>query len=398
MHALKMLHQLLEKNCPNIHRRRLSAIMIQVQALMYGHTLTVTGLGRSRIRTIGMKHAIKQSDRLIGNPHLHQERWRMYQAITRVLLHRIKRPLISIDWSDYTYDRSQLLLRAAVAVGGRTLTLYEEVHPYRHYGNARIQKRFLNTLHTVVPAACRPIIITDAGFGGPWFRAVQQKGWDTIGRTGKHLMVRSSAASAWVKCQTLHRLASAKPRYLGEVDLVRSRPLRCHLYLYKKSAKGRHKLTRQGHKARSKHSQKNARREQSPWILATSLDKNVFSAKQVVQLYRTRMQIEEAFRDIKNQRNGFSLSETRSHSPERLANLLLIGMLATFMLWLIGRLAEEKQLHYQYQANTLKTQRVLSLFYLGGLLIRQGKNPITQRDCYQAIKLIQYDMLAQWNS
>lgn len=398
MHALKMLHQLLEKNCPNIHRRRLSGVITQVQALMFGLTLTVTGLGRSRVRTIGMKHAIKQSDRLVGNPHLYQERWRIYQAIAHVLLHRIKRPLISIDWSDYTYDRSQLLLRAAVAVGGRTLTLYEEVHPYRYYGNARIQKRFLHTLHTVLPSECRPIIITDAGFGGPWFRAVLQKGWDYLGRTGKHLMCRSSAQSAWVKCQTLHHLASARPRYVGEVDLVRSRPLRCHLYLYKKSSKGRHKLTRQGHKARSKHSQKNAKREQSPWVLATSLEGNTFSAKQVIQLYRTRMQIEEAFRDIKNQRTGFSLSETRSHSPERLANLLLIGMLATFVVWLIGRMAEEKQLHYQYQANTVKTRRVLSLFYLGCLLIRQGQIQFTQRDCHHAIILIRYDMLMQWNS
>ncbi len=110
------------------------------------------------------------------------------------------------------------------------------------------------------------------------------------------------------------------------------------------------------------------------------------------------MQIEESFRDIKNQRTGFSLSETRSHSVERLANLLLIGMLATFVVWLIGRLAEEKQLQYQYQANTVKKQRVLSLFYLGCLLIRQGQLQFTQRECYQAIKLIRHDMLMQWNS
>jgi len=398
MHALQMLHQLLKKNCPDIHRRRLSVVITQIQALIVGQTLTVTGLGRSRGGTIGMKHAIKASDRLIGNRHLNRERRTIYQVITGVLLHRIKRPLILIDWSDCSSDRSLLLLRAAVAVGGRSLTLHEEVHPYHYYGNSRIQKRFLNTLHTLVPSGCRPIIITDAGFGGPWFRAVLQKGWDYVGRAGQHLLLRSSPEDAWIKCQTLHRQASATPRYLGEVDLVRSRPFRCHLYLYHKPRRGRHKMTRYGHRARSKHSRKNAQREQSPWILVSSLNGRGFTAKQVIQLYRTRMQIEESFRDIKNQRTGFSLSETRSHSAERLANLLLIGMLATFVVWLIGRLAEEKKLQYQYQANTVKNQRVLSLFYLGCLLIRQGQLQFTQRECHQAIKLIRHDMLMQWHS
>jgi hypothetical protein len=121
------------------------------------------------------------------------------------------------------------------------------------------------------------------------------------------------------------------------------------------------------------------------------------SAKQLVKLYRTRMQIEESFRDIKNPRTGFSLTVTRSRSTERLANLLLVGMLATIILWLIGRLAEEKQLHYQYQANTVRNKRVLSLFYLGCLLIMQKRITFTQQELKAAIKLVQRDILTQGN-
>jgi hypothetical protein len=84
-----------------------------------------------------------------------------------------------------------------------------------------------------------------------------------------------------------------------------------------------------------------------------------------MQLYRTRMQIEEGFRDIKYHRTGFSLSETRTRSPERLANYLLVGMLVTLVVWLIGRLAEEQKLHYQYKINRVNTCRVLSLFLSG---------------------------------
>ena len=182
MHAMKMLHQILKKHCPDIHTYRLTSLMDVVESLTYGQTLTVTGLGRSSLRSISMKHGIKQSDRLIGNGHLFAERHSIYEAVTQMLLENNKRPLILIDWSDYSHDRSQQLLRASIPVGGRALTLYEEVHPLKDYGKARIHNHFLKTLQSFLSQESRPIIITDAGFIGPWFRAVQKLGWDYIGR------------------------------------------------------------------------------------------------------------------------------------------------------------------------------------------------------------------------
>jgi len=398
MQAKKMLHQMLNKNCPQIHNGRLTALVDGVESLIHGNTLTVTGLGRSSLRYISMKHSIKQSDRLIGNPHLYEERASIYQAVTQRLVGNNKRPLILIDWSDYTYDRSQLLLRAAVPVGGRALTLYEEVHPLNTYGNARIQKDFLKTLHSFLSTDCCPIIITDAGFVSPWFRAVQKLGWDYIGRIRRNIYYRDNALDDWTKCVTLHDKATSTPRYYGEVDIVRYQPFNCFLYLYKQRSKGRHKKTQYGQKAQSRHSKKNAQRENTPWLLVSSLGQENTPAKQVIQLYRTRMQIEEGFRDIKNQRTGFALSDTRTRSPERLANLLLVGMLATLVVWFMGRLAEEQQLHYHYQANTVKQYRVLSLFYLGCLLVVQGQFDFTKHELQHAIKLVQQDMLNQWVS
>jgi len=396
MQAKKMLHQILDKNCPQIHEYRLTALMDVVESLVYGQTLTVTGLGRSSLRNISMKHSIKQSDRLIGNPHLHKERLSIYQAIARQLIGNNKQPLILIDWSDYTYDRSQLLLRASIPVGGRALTLCEEVHPLKAYGNARIQKAFLKTLQSFLSVDCYPIIITDAGFMSPWFRAVQTFGWDYIGRIRRDIYYQETPEQGWLSCARLHDKATSTPRYYGDVEIVRYRPFNCHLYLYKQQNKGRYKKTRYGHKAQSRHSKKNAQRENTPWLLVSSLGQDDASAKQVIQLYRTRMQIEEGFRDMKNQRTGFALCETRTRSPQRLANLLLVGMLATLVVWLMGRLAEEKQWHYHYQANTVKKHRVLSLFYLGCLLVVQGQFNFTQHELQQAIQLVQQDMLRQW--
>ena len=48
------------------------------------------------------------------------------------------------------------------------------------------------------------------------------------------------------------------------------------------------------------------------------------------------MQIEEAFRDLKNERYGLSFSATQTCIAEHLAILLLIGAHALFVLWLVA--------------------------------------------------------------
>ena len=62
---------------------------------------------------------------------------------------------------------------------------------------------------------------------------------------------------------------------------------------------------------------------------------------------------------------GFSLDEARVSTKFRYENLLLVGVLATFAVWLTGKVAELKNVHRQYQANTIKKRNVLSTFYLG---------------------------------
>ena len=49
-------------------------------------------------------------------------------------------------------------------------------------------------------------------------------------------------------------------------------------------------------------------------------------------IYRTRMQIEEAFRDLKSERYGLGLSASQTRVDHRLAVLLLIGALALLVL------------------------------------------------------------------
>ena len=54
-------------------------------------------------------------------------------------------------------------LRASISVGGRALTLNEEIHPHCLLGNPRIQERYFHTLAGMLPSGAAPIIIADAG-------------------------------------------------------------------------------------------------------------------------------------------------------------------------------------------------------------------------------------------
>jgi len=173
------------------------------------------------------------------------------------------------------------------------------------------------------------------------------------------------AKDDWIRVEQVFETATAQPRYLGFIDLVKRNPLACHAYLVKKKKQGRLKKTVFGKRCEMKHSQKNAHRERTPWLVVTSLKGGAAITKRIINLYKTRMQIEEGFRDIKNSRWGFSLDEAKVSTKFRYENLLLIGVLATFAVWLTGKIAELKNMHRQYQANTIKTRNVLSSFYLG---------------------------------
>ena len=104
------------------------------------------------------------------------------------------------------------------------------------------------------------------------------------------------------------------------------------------------------------------------------------------------MQIEEAFRDLKSERYGLGFTASHTRGALRLANLLLIGALALFVLWVVGQAAQQQQVAYQYQANTRKHRHVLSLISLGRHVMRRAPGGITQSHLRQAITFLQHQL------
>ena len=112
-------------------------------------------------------------DRLVGNHHLAVERLPIYAAMASWLLKSLPLLIVLVDWSPLPDDQSQQLLRASLPVGGRIITLYEEVHPGSKLGNRPVQQHFLARLKQVLPPQVTPIMVADSGFRTLFFRAVE---------------------------------------------------------------------------------------------------------------------------------------------------------------------------------------------------------------------------------
>ena len=380
MHASRLSHRWLADACPWMHAKRRGALAAAVVAAVLGARLTVTALGRSMRSSALEKHCIKRADRLLSNVNLQAQCFDVYRAQARHILGAVQRPVILVDWSDLDASQTHFLLRASTPLGGRSLTLYEEVHPLGRKDKPRVRQAFLRKLQAVVPAGCRPIVVTDAGFRTPWFKQVEHFGWDWVGRIRQRHLVQFTDDGPWVIGKSLYAQATGRPKDLGEARLTRDHAFDCRLVLYKARPKGRVKTTRFGRRARSGHSRKNATREREPWLLATSLPASSSSAKQIVALYATRMQIEEAFRDIKSARYGLSLEYSGTRQLQRLQVLLLVGSLAMLVLWLLGKATELTGQHRQFQANTIKHRTVLSTIFLGLQVARDRRIALTDRD------------------
>jgi hypothetical protein len=375
MHALTILHRCVAPLLVGIHARRLSALLEAVAATVSGPRLTLTEIGRRFGGGSDLRHRIKRADRLLGNVHLQRDARQIYTELGRMLLTGVAEPLIVIDWSDLKEDQSLHLLRASLPVGGRSLTLYEEVHTQRKLGNRQVQHRFLQRLKALLPTTAEPIIVADSGFKVPFYREVERLGWRWVGRVRGRDYIKLK--NRWRSCKRVFAEASATPTALGIGEWVRSNPLRAAFVLVRKPKQGRRAKTASGKRARSKKSLQAARNAREPWLLVASSCFADWPAKRLVKVYRQRMQIELSFRDMKSQHFGEGLECSASRGTGRYTVLVLIASLAAILLWLIGTAAERSDVHERMRPGSRK-RRAYSRLFLARLLL-------TLEDCRTTI-------------
>lgn len=241
MRASRVLQKCLFRSLTAMHQMRARVLLRAVEALLAGRRLTLMDVARSWPGAERVRAPLKAFDRLLSNPHLYGEREALYADMARWLL-RSPQPVIVIDWSDLKPDKSWGLLRAAVPVGGRTLPILDMVFPGNQTNSPTAERCFLARLRAIVPAHATPILVTDAGFHAPWFRAVSALGWHWLGRLRHSTLVKPIEALApadWVPSRALYELLDGYgTRDLGSMHMVHRTPWACRLIIHRNRPRG----------------------------------------------------------------------------------------------------------------------------------------------------------------
>jgi hypothetical protein len=352
-----------------MHSTRANSLFETCWTLTGQANLTLSSLGSNKSGDAYVKHKIKSVDRLLGNSLLHEEIPSIYNNFYQSFISVMSTLYIIIDWSGCCRQDIHML-RASIVHNGRSITIYNEVHPVEKLGNTKVQNKFLQQLKKHIPIDKKVVIITDAGFAMPWFKAVLKLGWEYIGRLRSNIKIFFEDRQRWMQTKNLYAKAKKQGNYDGKAIIGRqtATPVQGHIYSYKqKSAKG----TPQKNKCKSgdvykRHSKAN----KIPWVLATSL--SGYGKDCIKKIYSYRMQIEQTFRDDKSPRFGLGWRFSGSNNIKRVSVLCLIANIASFFLLTLGMVAEKCKEHRKYQVNTVREKRVLSFLNLAKQILRQG--------------------------
>ena len=364
MRVNKLLHTTFQ-NASNLIDKRISkALFSCVDSVFNGAYLSISSLGRHLDGSAQTKNKIKRVDRLLSNSSLQSHFSFFYKDMTKLLITQNKRPLILVDGSLLSACGQYQFMSASIPLGGRSLPILEQAFLRDNIMKECSHKDFLGRLKMVLPDDCKPIIVTDAGFKNPWFSQVQSMGWDYVGRSVSSVLYLTDSDNKWLPIRELYSEAVSKAEFIATTKVSKTTPLLHSIYRYKEKAKGRIKKNVNGSRSQAAPDKKQANRAKQPWVLFTSLPTEEYQPKDIINIYKKRMQIEEAFRDLKDDHHGLGLIYNRSRDNDKITVALLIGAIARFLLWALGLAAKQRNYHQSYQANTIRTRNVLSVFLL----------------------------------
>lgn len=324
-----------------LHVKRVKSLSNATVGVIESGTLAIRkiGHGLALAHQLKWKHAIKQVDRLIGNPAV--DPWELASKWVPFVIGNRTEVVVALDWTDFDADGQSTIALSLVTGHGRASPLL-----WKTVGKKQLAKRrnefeddVLQRLKDTIPATVSKVtVLADRGFGdSKLYEALKEQwGFNFVIRFRGVVKVtdengETRPAKDWVAPNGRARLLRNAMVTGNEVPVP-------GVVLVK--AKGM----------------------KEPWCLA--IGDGTLSAADAVALYSKRFTIEESFRDIKDLRFGMGLSMTRVSTPERRDRLLLVSALAISLLTLLGEAGEAADLERHYKANTVKT-RSFSLFRQG---------------------------------
>jgi hypothetical protein len=334
---------------------QVKTLSILVAAALPATRLTLANLGReaAAARSGSAKHAIKRCWRFTSNkrvepadlmPALMSRLWR------RRLRWHARRPdrrplLVSLDW---TKVRRLHTLMAAAVVQGRALPLCWQSYRSKVEGKSQnaLEYAMLLRIKAALPAGLRVAVLADRGFGRAELAAECQKlGLEYLVRICPDVIVKTR-------------------RWRG---VLRQFPLcKGQCFAWPDAEYRSDGVVKTGVIARWKRGL--PAKKDEPWYLITSLPvKGKAQAIRLSELYALRFDIEELFRDAKNEHLGWSLCKTRIRRPDRLDRLILVAALAYLLLAGLGLWCRAHRPPRLWASNN--RPRELSAFAIGRVML-----------------------------
>lgn len=396
MSVSKLVQEHLASFCPEIHNQRLQALMDVAMALQKSKNLSLTALGRNLDSDIDVKHRIKKVDRLVGNKHLYSELTDIYAGLSNYVFKYLSQdkhvPLV-VDVCFMKDNHDVQMLSAEVATKGRSIPVYRDVFKINEL--KKRAKEFVSELSKCIPSDKDILLIMDSGFGDEWFDAIESKGWHWLVRARHGKYVKLSKSTDWQKVSDLFSKIGTRAKNYPEAFITKSKHRPCRIITKKGVCESKRKkplkLPRNYNAANGDY----RRSAKEPWILATNLPDS-YSATQILNYYKKRMQIEESFRDIKSHQFGLSARYIRTSCIYRWGVQMLLAAIVQITLWVIGIIGHSKGFQRKFQANTVKDKKVFSYFYLGQLIVEFGKLEELDIDYENIQTTIVTELARQW--
>lgn len=317
-----------------IRKSQVKTLAALTYGLVRSARVGVAAIGRSMAGPVAEKHRIKRVDRFLGN--LGVKVVPLVRPLVRASMANRERVFLAIDWTDL-HDQAHQVLVAGVVTRSRAIPVYWRTVSKGQLtlNQNRIEDRFVEELRKLVPRGVEVVVLADRGFGRVSFlQKLESLGFKYLIRVQNKVGVRGEVFTGTLGDLPVQRgvlLDLGKVKYQQQVGF----PVRVVVRFD------------QG--------------QEEPWLLATNLDE---SAERVAGWYGRRMEIEELFKDLKNERSGFRLRGLRLSSPGRYDRLLLVVAYAYFLLVVAGLWGEMHQVHRRLMANTEK-KRTLGLWRVG---------------------------------
>lgn len=342
-----------------LRKSQAKTLSVLVAGAMEAARLSLAGIGRqvASQQDSAAKHAIKRAWRFITNPRVEPVEV-MPMVFDRLWRKKLKwhankpdrRPLlISFDW---TKVRGCFTLMAAVVVEGRALPLCWESYRDKVQGKSQnaLEEAMLLRINAALPPEVRLVILADRGFGrASLIAACQKLKLDYLIRIRGDVIVRCVHGEYYRGKLQHYPIQRGQCRSWRDAEYRRDGVVSTNL------------IVRWARGLRGDKDQ--------PWYLATSLPVGRGTAPKLSDLYRLRFDIEELFRDAKNEHLGWSLARTRIARPDRLDRLILIAALAYLLLMALGLWCRLNLPPRRWASNN--RQKELSCFAVARVMLRR---------------------------